>query len=128
MTKVFGTIVALWVIGAVLVLGGLVTSADAQEAPDPAYAALEARVSALEAGQEQDLLKTACWISATKALREGLTVQWCRRYAPDVVEGDKALVTVVIRLGDGYGKFITRTSFFKSSWSVENWGAEPLSG
>lgn len=73
---------------------------------------------------EVDLLKLACAYSANKAAKEGLAVKWCRRAAPDALDGYQAKVYAQIKIG-GYGVFNIETSFQKSLWWVADWAVTP---
>jgi len=73
---------------------------------------------------EENLLALACQISTLKAIREGLTVTYCRHSGEDFVDGNVAIITATIKI-PGYGKFTTTTTLLKSGWFAENWTAAP---
>ena len=69
---------------------------------------------------EPSLLELACAYSTMRAVKEGATVIWCRRSAPDEVAASEAKVSVRVKL-EVYGIFNIETQFYKSSWWVADW-------
>ena len=65
---------------------------------------------------ETNLLLLGCQFMWEVAEAQDLTVKNCRRYAPDEVNGNRALVHV--RLMTDWGPFILHVRLSKSLWSV----------
>lgn len=67
---------------------------------------------------ELNVLVQACQVLTDAATVEGFTVKNCRRAQPDVVVGNKAVISV--RLMTTRGAIFLAVTLFKSPWGVSS--------
>lgn len=73
----------------------------------------------------QDLLVIGCDYAASQAAREGLTVRYCRRAAPEEVSGYHAQVHLRVAIAGMRRPFVVNVELYKSLWSPHSFQVRP---
>lgn len=75
---------------------------------------------------EINLLKIACNHASLTAGAAGLTIKNCRRFQPDSVEANQAVIVLRLVTNES-GPYILTFFFHKSLWSVDNFNVVKVS-